>query len=511
MKKIKDKMTLHPVMSFILLIGVTIVLSAILSLLGFQSTQYKINANTLDYSTEILKVSNLFSLQGIKYIFTSTVSNFVAFAPLSSLIIVLIGLGVMEKSGLLKTLFAILTKKMKKNTVTFTLVLISIIASIIGDLSYIIIIPIAALLYKYGKRNPKIGIIAAFAGLTCGAGLSFILTSTDSVLLSTSLLAAQMIDKGYRIATIGTLFIMFISVIILATLITWITEKYIVDKLEKYEVEDDIENDLSIGRKELRGLIISGFATVIYVIIFLYNIIPGLPFSGNLLDNSQILYIDKLFSYNSFFSNGFVFIVTILFVIAGLFYGIGSKTIKNNKDFVDALGHSLDGIGKTLVLIFMASAFINVFKYTSIGNVMVAAFANLIKTSGFVGIPLIILLFVLVVISTIFLPSSISKWSILAPLVVPVFMNAGVSPEFTQVIFRFAEGVTMGLTPVLAYFVIYIAFLNHYNADKKPVSITQAMKFQFPYALGTAIILLLIIIIWYIAGLPLGINGVSVL
>lgn len=511
MNKEKTKMTLHPVMSFLILSGITILLSGLLYLLEFQQTVYTINATTLEYSTELVEITNVFSLEGLKYIFSSTVSNFVNFAPLSSLIIILIGFGVMEKSGFLKTAITFLTKKMKKNTVTFILVFMSVIASVMGEISYIIILPLSAAIFKYGKRNPALGLIAAFAGLTCGSGISFIFTSIDSSLLSQSLLAARVLDINYRMASISAIFIMAVAVILLSFIITWITENVIAKRLNNVVNEDEENEDKLLTRRELRGLLFALFAASLYVIIILYNIIPGLPFSGNLLDNTQILYIDKLFSYNSFFSNGFVFVVAMFFLSLGLFYGLGARTIKNNKDFVDALGHSLDGIGKTLVIILAASLFISIFKYSNIGTVIVAYLTSLFRNISFQGLPLVILLFVVSAIATIFIPTSITKWSIIAPTVVPVFMNAGITPEFAQVIFRFGEGITMGLTPIMAYFVIYLAILDKNNPEEKPISLWQGIKFQVPYAVATAIVLLVLIVLWYIIGLPLGINGSTVL
>lgn len=511
MNKEKTKMTLHPVMSFLILSGITILLSGLLYLLEFQQTVYTINATTLEYSTELVEITNVFSLEGLKYIFSSTVSNFVNFAPLSSLIIILIGFGVMEKSGFLKTAITFLTKKMKKNTVTFILVFMSVIASVMGEISYIIILPLSAAIFKYGKRNPALGLIAAFAGLTCGSGISFIFTSIDSSLLSQSLLAARVLDINYRMASISAIFIMAVAVILLSFIITWITENVIAKRLNNVVNEDEENEDKLLTRRELRGLLFALFAASLYVIIILYNIIPGLPFSGNLLDNTQILYIDKLFSYNSFFSNGFVFVVSMFFLLLGLFYGLGARTIKNNKDFVDALGHSLDGIGKTLVIILAASLFISIFKYSNIGTVIVAYLTSLFRNINFQGLPLVILLFVVSAIATIFIPTSITKWSIIAPTVVPVFMNAGITPEFAQVIFRFGEGITMGLTPIMAYFVIYLAILDKNNPEEKPISLWQGIKFQVPYAVATAIVLLVLIVLWYVIGLPLGINGSTVL
>ena len=170
----------------------------------------------------------------------------------------------------------------------------------------------------------------------------------------------------------------------------------------------------------------------------------------------------------------------MLFVILGFFYGIGAKTIKNNKDFSDALGHSLDGTGKILVMIFFAATFISIFKQTNIGPYIVGNLANLISKSGFSGFTLIIAIFIISAISTIFLPSSISKWAILAGSVVPVSMNAGLSPEFSQIIFRFGECMTIGLTPLFAYFVIYLAYLEKYNQKSRPLSLFETLKYLFP-------------------------------
>ena len=498
-------------MTFLILICVVIVISGVLYLLDFSQTLYTINATTLEYSVSTVTVQNLFSFTGLKYIFSSTVANFVSFAPLSTLIIVLMGFGVMEKSGFLKTAITALTKKMKRNTVTFLLVFISIIASVLGDLSYIVLLPLSALVFKYGKRNPLIGVVASFAGLTCGQGLSVIFTSVDSSLLSLSLTAARVIDMGYRMASISAVFIMALAILVLTYVLTMITEKKVAPKLNKYEVLESLEEETIMTRRELRGLVFALFAGAAYILIFLYNIIPGLPLSGKLLDNSQVLYVDKLFSYNSFFSNGFVFIVTIFFVILGLFYGLGARTINNHQDFVDTLGHSLDNIGKTLVLIFFASTFISLFKYTNIGNVLVAFLANLFSKTSFQGVPLIIMLFVVSAIATLLLPNSVTKWSILSPVVIPVFMNAGMTPEFCQIIFRFGESATMGLTPMLAYFVIYLAILNDYCKKENSISIAESIKIQTPYAIATVVILLCLTILWYVIGLPTGINGATIL
>ena len=504
MSKISEKIKLHPIMTFLILIVATIVLSGILSAFGLEATYKKVNTVTGSYDQVLVTVESLFSLSGLKYIFSSTVSNFASFTPLSMLVIVLIGIGIMEKSGFLKTAFTSLTQRAPKRTITFFLVLICILLSIGGDLGYVVMIPLSALLFYYGRRNPMIGIVTSFAALTCGTGLSLFITSIDSSLINTTIESASLLDANYTINIYGFVLIMIIAIIALSFVITAITEKISIYSIAKYEFKDE-KKEFKIGRREARGLLFALFAGVAYLLVFIYNIIPGLPFSGNLLDYSQKLYIDKLFSYNSFFSQGFVFIITMLFVVLGLFYGIGARTIKNNYDFCDDLGHSLDDIGKTIVIIFMASVFINVFKKTNIGIVATSLLTNLVAASGFKGVALIILLFIVTALSTILLPTTISKWPIMAGTIVPLLMNSGISPEMSQVIFRFAEGATYGLTPIMAYFVIYLAFLEKYNQDVEPITLFRTVKYQIPYGLITGAVLLVILIIWFIVGLPLGI------
>ena len=259
------KKNIHPVMGFLILAFITIILSAVLNILDITTTEYKINSTTLEYSTETLKVNNLLSFNGAKYIFSETVSNFVNFTPFSTFIIILISFGVMEKSGFLESAITFITKMMKKNTVTFLIVFLSVIGSILGDISFVILLPLSALIFKYGRRNPLIGIIASYAGLTCGQGLSIIFTSVDSSLLSVSLTAARVIDPAYRMASISGLFIMLVASVIMSFIITRITEKNVSPLFVSKEKNDEEEKILT--RREIRGLLFAFFAGLIYCLI----------------------------------------------------------------------------------------------------------------------------------------------------------------------------------------------------------------------------------------------------
>ena len=506
MNKFKEKITLNPVLTFLVLILATILLSGFLNLIGFEATYNKIDLTTGEYVATSESVESLLNLSGIKYIFTSTVSNFTAFTPLSTLIIILIGIGIMEKSGFLKTTFTILTKFCKRYTITFWLVFLSVVLSIMGDIGYAVMIPLAALMFSFGRRNPILGIVAVYAGLTCGTGISGFLTAIDSEMLRYTLANAHNIDPTYTLSTMCFLLLMTIAVILVSIIITVIVEKYSASRVEKYEYKED-KKELRLGKREYRGLIFSISAGAFYLLIFIYNIIPGLPFSGNLLDYSQNFYIDKLFSYDSFFSNGFVFIVTIFFIILGLFYGLGAKTIKNNNDFCEDLTHSLDGIGRTVIIILLGSVLINIFKKSNIGVVITASLANILGETSFTGIPLVIVLFAITAISSLFLTGASAKWAIISSVAIPMFMNSSLSPEFAQIIARFGECATIGLTPLLAYFTVYISYIEKYNQGDKPISLFRTLKYQIPYSVIIGILLIVLLIAWFLIGLPLGAGG----
>lgn len=509
-KKIREKITLHPMMSFLFLTGFVILLSGVLDLFDASVTYSRLDLRSGTYDPTLVTVESLLNLSGIKYIFSTTVSNFVSFAPLSMLLIVLIGIGIMDKSGFLDTMFFLLTKKVSKTTVTFVLSLICILVSITGDLMFVVFIPLSALLFKYGKRNPIVGIITSFASVSLGYGMHLVFSSVDSSLVAYTEGAASIIATDYGIRSFSFLFIMIAAVLIAATLITYITERYTAPKLGKYEDEEEVIQDKDkLTKREIRGLVFAGFGALIYLLVFIYNIIPNAPLGGNLLDYSQSRYIDKLFGHDSFFNSGFVFVVTFFFFLIGLLYGIGTKSITNHRDICNHLSHSLDGIGKVIVLIFFSSMFVSLLKYTNIGLLLTATLANVLNGLNFGGVPLIIILFLVSFITALILPAHLNRWAILSGISVPLMMTNGFTPEFAQLIFKAGSSIAYALTPAMAYFVIYISFLEKY--DKEGVGLVKGVKYMIPYTISVFAMWLVLLILWYLVGIPLGIQASAVL
>ncbi len=501
---IKEKFKMTPVMTLILLTGITIILSGILGVFRVHAEYQVINGVTNELTKNAVHVKSLFSLSGLKYIVTNAVNGFVYFTPLSMLIIVLMGIGIMEYTGFLKTAFTLLTRNISKNTLTFLIVLISIAFSLVGDIGYVIMLPLSALLYKYGHRNPLGGIIVSFVSLSFGYGINVFLSITDSNLLNLTLKIARLVSPTYKINYYFSLYVMIFALLVTCIVFTRLTEKYLMPSLEKYEFE---EEEVRITNRELRGLIVALGVAILYILLIVYMIIPGgLPLSGGLLAKSGVTYIDKIFGPSSLFSQGFVFIFTFLLFIIGFVYGLVTKNIKNSSDLTKGLGYSLNDIGSVLVLIFFASLFIKVFKETNIGVVITASLTSIFGNLKLTGVWLVVALLVFSMVSNLFYTVSALRWSIMSPTIVSLFMESSISPEFAHLVFVAGDCITKGITPLMAYFVIYIAFLQKYNKGDA-ITVSKGLKYVTPYFLATLTIWFIIILGWYITGLPIGVHS----
>lgn len=524
-KKKKKQIKLHPVSTYIILIFAVIILSWILSGLNVSGTYNSINTSTNELETNIVTVNNLLSYKGVKSIISNAATNFISFTTLSTLIITLMGIGVAEVTGLIQAFMKRRLVKVNPKIITFILFLLAVFSSIVNEVGYAILIPLGALLFLFNGRNPLAGIATAFGGVAFGYSISFFVGAMDIDLIAYTTRAAKLIDETYYVRMTSNLYIMIISCLILAIVGTIITEKFVVKKFGRYvsKTKDDLGQTREIEyldlqyeeqkkimeeEQEKKGLKYARIAAIIIFVIFIYSIIPNLPLSGMLLDLNQEAYVDQLFGSNSYFQDGFTYILSLFFIITGVAYGIGAGTIKDDKDLMVKLGEKLSSVGLLLVMIFFAAQFVTIFKESNIGTIIVIWLTNLLKSLPLSGVMLIIIAFILIAISNIFLTTSIAKWQIISPVLVPMMMQLNMAPQFAQFIFRAAESSTNGITPLLAYFVVYIGYLNIYNKETdKSFTIKSGISYMIPYFIGLSITWLLIILIWYIIGLPLGPNS----
>lgn len=492
------KNRLHPVWFFLGIIVITIVLSVILSLFNFQGTQTDISLGTS--STSVLTVESLLSKEGIKFMISESVNNFLKFAPLGSLIIGLIGVGLGIKVGLFKSIFNKCTKFLPRKTMFFIFSLLCIVMGFSNDLAFIIMIPLAAIMFTEYKRSQVIGMTMAFVSVAAGSNINLFITSLDYSLIEIAKSSVNLIDSNYTYGYTGNLFFIVISSLLLALLISIVTEIFSKNKPVRIGNDEEEINE----KLDQRGLRKAFTALGIMIVIFIYSIIPNLPLSGYLLDNTQTLYVNKLFGANAPFVSGILYIVSLAFIICSIIYGVTTKQIKSEKDVVKGLSNTLNGIGEILILIFVASQAIALFRYTNIGTVVTVNLFNLIHDSNASFVVLILLSFLAIAISNIVLPSISSKWTLFVPTLVPLFMKSNITPEFTGAIFRLAASVTNMITPMFSYFVIYLGFVGLYS--KSDFSINKCYKLLWPYFIAIVILWLFIIFGWYVLKAPIGPN-----
>lgn len=377
------------------------------------------------------------------------------------------------------------------------------------DVGYVILIPMAAILFTDLGRHPSAGICAAFSGITFGTGANIVANSLDSSLLPFTKSATTILDVTYKVSTTGNLIFQIVSTLLIAYIGSLVTERIIIPKLGKYNFEpEEIEARKQEPTKtEVKGVIIAIIAIVAILIPLIYCIIPGLPFSGLLLYLKDTGYVNQLFGNNSYFYQGSVFIFSALLMLAGLVYGLRVKTIKSNRDFVDGMNYYLKDLSSLLVLIFFAAQFCLIFKQTNIGVFLVASLTNWISNLELTGIVLVLITFFLTLISTFLVPVASTKWAIIAPIIVPMFMQSSLTPEFAQAVFRAADSSVKGITPLFTYFVILIGFLQIYNKKKDDtITISRAISLMTPYTIAFTILWLAIVIIFYTLGIPIGLN-----
>jgi len=496
----------EPVTVFILLTLVTIIISGIGTLLNWQGTYETINLANGARESVVVTVQNMFSISGIQYIISNSVTNFASFAPLATLIIAFMGIGVIEKSGLFHTLFG-KVKEAPVKMITFIIILLSILSSLFGDVGFVILMPIAALIFMLIGRNPVAGLIASFAGITGGAGANLIVSSIDMNLATFTGAAAELIDQSYIVSADSNWFFIITATLLLSIVGTFITEKWIVPRLGEYKAYDVIEDLEEKNVNTKKGLIYAGISALAFLLLIGYLVTPFLPGGGILLNMEETGYINQLLGYNTYFSQGIPFIFALLLLIPGLFYGIGSGTIRSDKDFFRATNSAMKDISKILILMFFVAQFIAVFKKTEIGTLINVALVNMIEASQFQGIALILLVFFVAMIGNLFITSTVTKWMMFAPVVVPLAMLSNITPEYMQAVFRAGDSITNGITPLLAYFVVFIALVSKYNSlAKKPVTYMKAIRMIYPYALSFGIVWLILLLAWYIIGLPIGPN-----
>ena len=504
-KKKKNKKSLF--FSSLIFSAVIIVITVIMSLIGFEGQKTAIVGGSLE--TSLITVKNIFSVKGIQNFFNNCVNNFSLFEPLFLILISLVGIGVAEIGGLFKAIFS-KYRNVKFNNIIILTLLISMVFGIFGEYSFALVLPLTAVVYKNMGKNPLLGLLISFFGLTMGSGVSLIFTYDNTLLGELTKSAARVeVDKNYEYNVLSTIYISLVSLIILIFVGLIIINKLLVSKFNKTYSSQEEDEEIIESRKAKKCSLI---ALVIILLIIIYGIIPGLPLSGIFLDNKEKDYIGQLFGYNSPLRNSIVVMFSTVLIICGYIYGKVSKNIKDPKEYVNGLNHIFDGLGIMFILTFIFAQLSAILNWTGIGEVLTANLVDILSRLEFSGIPLIMLFVLFTIVSTLFIPSLLDKWILFSPLIVPLFMRANIAPEFTQFIYGVSNGIGHALTPLFGYFIILLALLKKYNVKNNEFdAFSNFYKMILPIVITFMLLWLLIIVGWYISGMPIGIEGLATL
>lgn len=496
-KNKKQKKLLSPIITMIILIIVTSIISFLLSLLNISANATSIANGSLE--TSIVSIQNIFSRDGIVYFFSNIITNFNILEPFVLLVISMMAASIAKASGILKHIFTPF-KNIKSNVLTFMVVFIGIISSIIGDYSYIILLPFVAVMYEYINKSPVLGIVTMFLGITLGYGTGFIHGYNDYALgLLTQSAAIVDVDATYRYSLQSDLYIMIASTIAISLLITMLIEKYLSKRLTTSETFTD---ELVTSKK---ALVLAGIVNLMTFILILILILPN----GILLDASQTEYVAKLFSPNAPFNLSCIFIFLFITSITSIVYGIISKNFKNNHEISWGFTRYFDNIGYIFAMLFLGSVLIGIIDWTNLGTLVSIKLLDLIELFDLTGIPLIIISFTCIIFMSILMPNSLEKWHLISPILVPLFMRGNLTPDFAQFVFKAADSVGKVITPVFIYFIVMVGFIQKYNIKENKVTLFNTMKLIWPIIITMIAFWLLILIIWYVAGLPLGIGSLA--
>ena len=434
---------------------------------------------------------NLLSRDGIHRIILDMVDNYTSFAPLGIVMVALLGIGIAESSGLISAAIRLMVIKSPAKLLTFVIVLAGILSNTASDLGYVLIIPLAAIIFHSVGRHPIAGMAAAFAGVSGGFSANLFIGTIDPLLAGLSTEAAQIIDPTYEVDPTANYFFMATSSLIIALAGTWVTERFIEPRLGAYAGNVSPEPIEAISPKERKAL--NWVLAVIgaWVVVLLIGLVPHDGFlrgPENSLLRSPLL-------------KGFIAFLFFICATMGVVYGFMTGKFRSDADVVKGMVENFKTLAAFLVLVFFAAQFVAYFKWSNLGLIIAIHGAASLQQMNMGLIPLLLMFIVLSGFINMFMGSASAKWAILGPVFIPMFMLMGYSPELSQAVFRIGDSVTNIISPMMSFFALIIVYFEKY--DKK-AGIGTLISTMLPYTIVFTILWSVLLIIWVIFNLPLG-------
>ena len=506
-----------PVFIFFYLIIILVVISVIVALLGGSATLSEQVLGGMPDSQKarfsigadgVIPAISLLSAENISRLWVEMPKTFTHFHPLGYVLVVMLGAGVAERSGL----FASAMKNAVRSAPVFLLTPVVAFVAMVGnhaaDAAYVVLIPLAGVLFASAGRHPLAGIAAAFAGVSGGFSANIAPGQLDALLYGITEEAGEILVAGYDANIAGNTFFIIALLVIYLPLIWFVTDKIIEPRLGKWVADGEnasyADENKALTSEQRKGLRWAGLAVIGVVILWAAMTFgPGTPLINEAAcpaDLAKAGECSPIANYGNFFRSlvaGFL----VLFLAAGWAYGKAAGTIKDHRDLVNMMSEAMKDMGYYLVLAFAAAHFVAMFNWSNLGLISAVHGANAIEASG---LPLPILLGLIVLFSALinlFVGSASAKWALLAPVMVPMLMLLGISPDGATAVYRVGDGATNIITPLMVYFPLILVFAQRWKKDFGLGSLTAMM---LPYSIWMLITGVILVVLWAFAGLPLG-------
>lgn len=495
-----------PVFIFVWLIVILMAVSVLGAALGWQV----VNPVTQD----VIMAQSLFSADNLRKLFEDMPKTLTGFTPLGYVLVVMLGAGVAERTGLFSSAMKAGVRKAPKFLLTPIVLLVGIIANHAADAAYVVLIPLAAAIYAAAGRHPVAGIAVGFAGVSGGFSANVFPGQLDALLLGITQPAAQLIDPSFSINLAGNWFFIAGMTLLFVPVGWWVTDKIVEPRLGVWTPMagapiEDAEKPLEA--RESKGLLWAGLAGLLVIALFAWMVLsPSAP----LIDQEAASPAARLQPFYHALVAGFF----LLFLLTGVAYGVAAKTVQTHRDIVRMMSQAMADMGPYIVLAFVAAHFVAMFNWSGLGPILAVAGADQIRalsgieagsTDPIGAAQLFVLLVTIVFISALInllVGSSSAKWAFLAPILVPMLMLVGVSPYMTTAAYRMGDSTTNIITPLMVYFPLILTFAQRWVKD---FGLGSLMAVMLPYSIAFSIAGAILTGLWAAAQLPLG-PGVGV-
>ena len=478
-----------PMLLFVYLSVVTILLSLLLSAIGFSA----VNPTT----GKTVSVFNLFSRAGFIKIVTTAIKNFTDMPALGMVLVCMLGVGMCDKSGLFSVELHNMVERSKGSDIKIIIIFsfACIMADAAGGTGFVVMPPLGAMIFLAMGRNPIAGMMCAYASVSGAFASNLLVTSMDVVNLSFTEVGAKLADPDIALSPAMNYYFSAFSVFTLTVISVFVTTHIIEPRLGSYQSRHGEYHEMhSITIKEKKAVKAANIGVLIYIAVILALVLPSNGVFRDMTTGSAITSAAPLMK-------SLPLLIALLFFIPGSIFGLKSGNFKGFKGIADALGRSMAEMGPYIALIFFISQFLQYFKWSNIGIILAIKGANALQSSGF-PIWIVLLLFVIMcALINLVIGGASTKWAILSPVFVPMFMFLGYHPALAQMAYRIGDSITNPICPTFAYFGMLLALVQKYDKNS---GIGTLMANMLPYSIAFFCCMILQLLIWFFLKIPFG-------